>query len=401
MKKLLSILFSLLLVATCVPVSASTTSATASISNANLKVSKAERQDLGIAQMKQKASASSLATTSSVEQTAQKISTEAQFTTFFENPSVATVSIPSATTFNPVVGYVTVPKNGTVIIQHLLESNDYYCNAKLGSYTGTTTKLSGEYVLIVPNVKAGTYALTVNVSSGDYVQGAFASAYISNANNQVLSSSFLVTGSTGNTMYQQFKVGKRGIATLQVSYLSFSSSNEYSVTYDIQKKSGTTWVTIRKGAYGMSTNNFAKVFGLNAGTYRIKYKAPNYALVLLRDANRAVTSSSYGTSKSKASSISKGTSKTQTLIAGESTSKAQWYKFKITSTKQVQFETSVIGSDSSIYFLFQGPTLLKSKKSADGTKLTWTGTVKKGTYYIKVYKTNAQYSGAYKIKYIK
>ncbi len=404
MKKLLCILFSCLLVLTSVPVSASTTATSGTVDSKTIAPNA-----LASSLKKFTFSETSTSTTTGISSvtpastTATKAATISAWNTFVNNTDSFSTVYGTATSTSQTIGKINVPENSTLIIfaaayRNSSEMSIY--NFKLSGYSTYYTNSSANAILI-PNVSKGTHNLTLSgVYSGNSISAAFTCAYIPNGQNRTITSAGIAGGSTGNTMVQTFKVSKRGIASIQ-AYANSVYDSTYGISYNLQKKSGSSWKTIRSGVSSLSSNNYANTFGLTAGTYRIQYKTSASNIVFLTCKTKAITASSYGATKAKATTISRYKSKTQTLIAGESASKAQWYKIKVTAKRSTQIDITNLGSDGSLYVYLYGPSGSSIKKKTTSSGIRFYGTFKKGTYYIKVYKSNAKYSGAYRVKYTK
>jgi|GEM_PF-803305 len=141
-------------------------------------------------------------------------------------------------------------------------------------------------------------------------------------------------------------------------------------------------------------------FVLNKGTYYLKVDT-GVGAYLFKYKLTAVSDKS-GASKSKATNIKVGGSAVKGYcLVSDKTSKADWYKFSLTSSKTIKIDISsqmdgdmkVEVYDSKGYMI--GSALLYDDSSSRTINLE---KLAKGTYYIKVFKSESYSSGYYSIK---
>lgn len=317
----------------------------------------------------------------------------------------ANTAFDGATTSYEEVKVATVKVNvtGTVVVRYMLALNGQTQNGVEGlalrSQDGSQTYASGyNGVIFAANVPAGTYAVytTYGYAENTRVQAALLAGAISSQNNRTLSSSVMCAAATGGTNYQYIKMKKKGLAAIYASCMD--EGYTYGLSYYLQKKSGSKWKTVTPSQYSIKSYNYQDVFGLDAGTYRIAYKASAGNVVCLANKNKAYYSS-YGTKKSKAKTISRKKNKKNTLTVADKSGKAHWYKIKVSKTRSTQIDIKSLGSSGTIWTQISGKSRLKMKKTSNGIR--YYGKAKKGTYYIKVYKASKSTSGSYQIKYTK
>lgn len=307
------------------------------------------------------------------------------------------------------VGVLKVSKAGTVIVNYHCSitykngsNSESYLElvhtngaAISGVTQNNTTGIGKNRKLWATNVPAGTYYLitSASYSEGTAIDAGFLSAVVPNANGRYLTSGGIAVGGNGGTSYQYFKMSKRGVAKLallrQVYY-----GGPYGTEYTIQKKSGKKWKTVQ-GKKSSSGNTYSCV-GLNAGTYRLALKSPA-STVLKLSIKSSKANSTYGTKKSKAKSIQRKKYKRQTFLPTDKSGKAHWYKIKVSKTRTTYIDITDMGSSGSIWAQVSGKIRMKSKNISNGIRFY--GKAKKGTYYIKVYKTTKSTTGSYQVKY--
>lgn len=253
-------------------------------------------------------------------------------------------------------------------------------------------------ILWAYNVSKGTYYLCSNTSlSKDYVgvAGLDDPVVIPNTNNRTLGSTALAIGGTGKSTYQKFVMKKRGVATFQV-YSSTPTGTRNGSNVYVQNSKGKT---ISGTVYASSSANYGVAFGLSKGTYKLVVKnTPTNAIVFPRFIQTRADSS-YGTTKKKAKTIKRKKTKSQVILPTDSTKKAQWYKIKVTAKRNTYIDVTSLGQTGTIRVQVSGSTRFKSKKIKNGIRFY--AKAKKGTYYIKVYKSSKKTTGGYKVKYTK
>lgn len=248
------------------------------------------------------------------------------------------------------------------------------------------------------NIPKGTYYLSSDrpLSENMLCQSSLEDPIIiSNANNRTLGSTALAIGGTGKSTYQKFVMKKRGVATFQV-YSSTPTGTRNGSNVYVQNSKGKT---ISGTVYASSSANYGVAFGLSKGTYKLVVKnTPTNAIVFPRFIQTRADSS-YGTTKKKAKTINRKKTKSQVILPTDSTKKAQWYKIKVTAKRNTYIDVTSLGQTGTIKVQVSGSTRFKSKKIKNGIRFY--AKAKKGTYYIKVYKSSKKTTGGYKVKYTK
>lgn len=303
------------------------------------------------------------------------------------------------------VGTIRVGINGTLIIPYATSVAGVEGGRLKLCYEGNPTTLNipqynNNGVIWAGGLKAGSYALyleTACENSGTPVVAAFGAGVVSSQNDRFFGgNNVLACASTGAATYQRFKLTKRGVAALAV-YKENSSGNVYSVTYSIQKQSGSSWKTVATNLYGVKDNDYVVTTGLAAGTYRVVANAASGEILYFINSNQTAADS-YGTSKKKAKEIKRKKAKKQVFLSNESTSKTHWYKIKVKKTGITYIDVTGLGNRSTISVMVTGPARLKHKTISKGFRIY--GKAKKGTYYIKIKKGSKGTSG-YQVKYTK
>lgn len=303
---------------------------------------------------------------------------------------------------------ITVPVSGTVILHYVAlyqstTGNRYNLNLRLMNASGTVLKNGTSYnnLLWEPNVPAGTYYLCSDSAyAKDYLAAAQFNepAVVSNANWRTLGSTALAIAGTGKASYQKFTMGSRGIVKVR-AYRMDKSGKKYGSTVYIQNSSGKT---ISSSEYCSSSNGYWKVYGLPKGSYRLVLKSTYNNEINFVNISKLYANSSYGTSKRKAKTITKGKYKQAVFVTTDSTSKAHWYKIKVTKTRKAKIYFTNLGSSGTIRYTISGPSSsVRKLKKNNISKVTtrYSGTLKKGTYYIKCYRNVKSWTGAYKVTY--
>lgn len=302
---------------------------------------------------------------------------------------------------NILVGYIQVEQAGTVIIKYYCQQNGTDKSLTLVNKNGTSiagatvnnTGSGNSRAIWATNVPAGTYALITMYSyyKNDTINAGFLSAVVPKANNRTITKAGIVVGGNGGYNYQYFKLKKRGVAALGMQRMAYYGG-PYSVSYKIQKKSGGKWKNVTSGS------GSTKYVGLSAGTYRLATKVDKGNIVGLQYIG-TTANSSYGTAKKKAKTIKRKKSKSQVILPTDSTKKAQWYKIKVTAKRNTYIDVTSLGQSGTIRVQVSGGTRFKSKNIKNGIRFY--AKAKKGTYYIKVYKSSKKTTGGYKVKYVK
>ena len=168
--------------------------------------------------------------------------------------------------------------------------------------------------------------------------------------------------------------------------------------------------------YELFTDGEAIRMGVSKGTYYLKVSLSNpYDVYALKYSFKSVKATA-GSSKSKAQTIKKGTVKKGIISASQKTSRADWYRFTINKTQNVDIsvctDTNMGGNtDGGIKISFYekgkgyafGKSVLNSEQPEKILFPYSNPSTKKlapGTYYIKVQKTG-NCNGYYRLKWEK
>lgn len=155
-----------------------------------------------------------------------------------------------------------------------------------------------------------------------------------------------------------------------------------------------------------SSNRYGDYVALKKGTY---YVAVNTAYpYTLRCASSKVKDQS-GASQKKAATIKKGKTVKGMVGLSEGTKKADWYKVSLPKRTKLKLKYSALCTGSSSLKLQVIPANKRTRLTGDTTIYLKSGsgtlssrdTLAKGTYYIKISKTNKTDNGSYSIKYVK
>lgn len=255
-------------------------------------------------------------------------------------------------------------------------------------YTVFTVPAAGTYYI-------GVYTSIYSSSAGQIYAGALAALYMNGADRTLTNKTWTVVGQKNSqTNYLKFKASKSGYVRINTSGLSgtitlmnsgksksYSEAISFSDTYRDEVVFG-----VKKG-----TTYYLKVKANSNydGGYRIKY------------ANGSISEKS-GKTKSKAVTIKKGSTKKGYIYAGSS--QADWYKFKLTSSKKVTITVKGGTNDRLKIAVYKGSKRIAGTPQTfwsddESLKLTSNGKFSKGTYYIKVYRGNSKSSGYYTLKW--
>lgn len=296
------------------------------------------------------------------------------------------------------VGTIHVGVNGTVMIPYYAEVNGQEVSLSLRTNAGgSISQSTSNGIIYASNLRAGDYALYTSSYKNAKIQAMFAAGAVSNQNNRWLGKTVICSAGTGNNNYQYFKVKKRGVAGIYINRQT-SYGGTYGVSHYVQKKSGSKWKTVSREEYSSKSDDYSTVFGLSAGTYRLVSKGYTGDILFIANVNRTCNSS-YGTKKKKAKTIKRKKYKKQTFLTTDSAKKSHWYKIKVSKKRTTYIDVTSEGSSGTIWCQISGKTRFKSKKIKNGKRFY--AKAKKGTYYIKIYKTSKSTSGGYKVKYTK
>lgn len=259
---------------------------------------------------------------------------------------------------------------------------------------------NSDYVAVT---NAGTYYLKlysyVYSSTGDFTNTVKVSASVYTRADKTIKSGQTITyyrNKSDDVYWFKYKAEKTGMLSISVtrqygSYIHIANAKKKIITDEI-------WVSEAIGNY---TANIAVKKGK---TYYIQVTAigsdcPNTISVK----NSAVKEKS-GAKKKKAVAIKAKKKVKGTIIVGDKT--ADWYKFTVKKKKAVTMNLSgdVQGSLTITVYKKNGKKIDSCKWYGGATKLKLTcsrtrGKVDKGTYYIKISRSNAKSSGKYTLKW--
>lgn len=301
---------------------------------------------------------------------------------------------------------VSIPAKGTVIMAAGIgagsENGAYfglYRDSQLSQpvgyegYAARTSTEPSDAVIQVPS--AGTYYLGVrstSLTSGGAVGVVAVAGYINGADRTITSGQEILVGQKdAQTNYFKFKAKNTGY--LQV--LSTKDAGYNKVTLCNSKK---------KALSNSLAVRYAPTFGVKKGTtYYVKI-ASNFnseGSYLFKATNTKITEKS-GKKKAKAVNLKKNKTVKGTIIAGNG--QEDWYKFKLSGKKNVKITMKGATNDSIKVQVYH------DNKKISGTSGTFRYTNKsytvksigkwsKGTYYIKISRGNKKSSGYYTLSW--
>lgn len=200
------------------------------------------------------------------------------------------------------------------------------------------------------------------------------------------------------------------------SKISISKPGYISVTIKNTEQNGTAYVTLcNKSKSALSeklyvsqtrTAGNTQYFAVKKGTYYLRANTNAYGINInqIKYTFKSVKDSSSNT-KSKATTIKKGgAAKTGLIFAEDKTSKYDWYKVSLSKTSNLRMTLSgntskyiyaEIKAASSRVTLYGNSTRISDISNSASIAYT---NLPKGTYYIRVYKTDKKSSGNYSLK---
>lgn len=198
------------------------------------------------------------------------------------------------------------------------------------------------------------------------------------------------------TNYFKFKASYTG-------YLTVGSDERVQITLCNSKKAAASnaVTNLYRSTAGSTYNSVT--FGVKKGyTYNVKITASSkyldrYSYYKLLVTNKAITEKS-GTKKSRAATIKRGYLKKGTITAGSSQS--DWYKFKLTGKKKVTVTMKGDTNKKMYMTLYKGNSKIRTSSFYyKNSGITYTRTLSKGTYYIKISRADKYSSGWYSLKW--
>lgn len=236
----------------------------------------------------------------------------------------------------------------------------------------------------------GVSSPKVPLLEGRGVKVVIAAGYMDGSDRSITSGNKVLVGQkNAQTNYFKFKAEKTGY--LQVQNVDNSGQNEV--------------VLCNSSKSALSNKQYvahAPTFGVKKGTtYYLKLSAGsnNNGGYIFKTNNTAIKEKS-GKNKKKAVALKKKKTVSGTIIAGNG--QADWYKFKLTGKKKVKFTAKGGVSGTLKLEVYKG-----SKKLSGSVKMTNNFNVKnrdlsdgkwsKGTYYVKISRVNKKSSGYYKL----
>lgn len=283
--------------------------------------------------------------------------------------------------------------------------SDTACSTKVGSteYLSASTLTSSESYTISA---AGTYYLKVQWQfssvpengSSIKVEGiAYSGAEVTLKDTYQA----IYTGDSTKTNYHKLEVAADSLVTLHGNAYSNYDGALSSLSVNLCNSGKTTIDTINF----YSGNNYFSYYALKKGTY---YVSSNSSSRYQLKATVTKMKDQSGSSQKKAKLIKKKKTVKGIVALTDSTSKTDWYKFKVSKRSKITLKYSakctgstwlrlqIVPADKNYTLL--GNTLNLSTGSGKATSKT---KINKGTYYIKVTKSYASYSGSYSIQYVK
>lgn len=263
-----------------------------------------------------------------------------------------------------------------------LESHAYYTNQQ-----GATTLIQVQ--------NPGTYYIGVNSSNcpTGLVAVGIAASYINGGDKTLTSGKEILIGQKeAQTNYLKFKATKNG-------YLTITPSKE-------AEYSQVTLCNSKKKAVSSTVYPQYATFGVKKGTTYYVKVASRYngnGVYGITATNKPIKEKS-GKNKAKAVTLKKNKKVKGTIVAGSN--QADWYKFKLTKNiKQMKvfINGGTNGELKAKVYNSKGKAVGYNAASIHNTGRSYylqiSGKIKKGTYYIKVYRGNKKSSGYYTLSW--
>lgn len=254
-------------------------------------------------------------------------------------------------------------------------------------YTVFTIPAAGTYYI-------GVYTIINDYSEGQIYAGALAAVYMNGADRTLTNNTWSVVGQKNSqTNYIKFKAANNGYVKVSTDGLS----GTITLMNSAAKKAYSKAIT----SYSSSDADIA--FGVTKGTtYTLKVTAnSNYdGAYRIKYVNKKITEKS-GKTRAKAVTVKRNSAKKGFIAAGSS--QADWYKIKVTK-KTVKITLGGATNDKIVAKLYNSKGKAVSSSTASVTRSGYDyylkgSNMKKGTYYIKVYRANSKSSGYYTLKW--
>lgn len=251
-------------------------------------------------------------------------------------------------------------------------------------------------------IPAGQYTLTITSSSNSIGGYAFAVfGYDASTSGTIKAGTSYIGYNNSTDVYKKIKVTKDGCLAVCATSFSISSSGNTtsygnSITLCNSKKKA-----ISNKGYTPSNLNYTNYYGVKKGTYYIKLSTPGYYNIQAKMVRKATPVATKKTAAKKVTS----SNKYYTLPASTSKSSA-WFKFTINKPKKLTLTTSFTGDYSTRMTVYKGSKVVYTCSLYDGSKRTLKyqtlagkeTTWPKGTYYVKISKSNKTDNGLLGIK---
>lgn len=248
----------------------------------------------------------------------------------------------------------------------------------------------------------GTYYVNIGQTNKAYTSNVNLKIYYHSSENKdlknnVWTGSYAKTADT--TIYHKIVVPQSGF--LRIDGFTRQNSDKkplYKVAlYNSSKKAISSTSTLNEAS------NYSNYYGIKKGTYYIG--VTDYGLYNLKYTFTASTDKN-NSSKKKASSLKKSKTAKGLFVAGESGSKADWYKIKIPKKRKVKFSVKAYANGAlNVQLIAKTKNRIYYNKShsfsSTATSKSFSKTLPKGTYYIKVTKTGKSktISGFYSLQW--
>lgn len=325
--------------------------------------------------------------------TIDKVNMDLQDTTHYTNWILGRTTADA----NTMVVNITLQKSGYLYVPFIgqdengLDQNTeltlYQGNTKVGWTYGSSGVLKSQKVL-----GRGTYQLVLKAPYGKIGYAAVYPYYVTSENIGMSTSSKLIVGN-GNNIVQTFKIsGRRQV---------WIDSDKAGYGY-IQRYTSGKWKTVSYQNYFYNSNGKLEraYYALSTGTYRFVMKPANGNFVEFRYGSK-LYSGSYATKKSKAKTLGrKKSAKYNVLTATDAKGKSHYYKIKVTKRRSTRINITTAQNSGNIRVTVYGKGLKTKNLYFNGSKSGYVkGTLRKGTYYIRVTKMTQNTSGRYSVQY--
>lgn len=296
-----------------------------------------------------------------------------------------------------MIVHIKMPKAGTLYVDFInTDSEEYLRYADVTLYKGNNKLLSGTQksgTVRYNNATRGSYTMVIRCNQADVGYGVVYPYYITSEDIGLSTNLKCVVG-TGKKLTQSFSIKSRRQVWIEA---------DKAKTGYIEQKVKNKWKRVSDNNYFYTSKKDSIVksyYALGTGNYRFVMQPSLGTIVNVRYGSKAC-STKYATKQSKAKQIKYKKKATNLLTASDKKGTTHYYKIYVNKKKKVNILFNTYQTSGKMKVTVYGKNLKTISRTlvANHKNYKMTGTIRKGTYYIKITKSTANTNGKYEIQY--